>query len=53
VFSKKFLMPFACVIGALGCVGSRFIYHEIIPDELAKRIIEVIERRKSEEKDKE
>jgi len=47
LFSKKFLLPFTCIIGALGSVGSRFIYHEIIPDELAKRILEVIERKKT------
>jgi hypothetical protein len=42
-FSFKFLLPFACIAGALGCVGSRFIYHEIIPEELAKRLVEIIE----------
>lgn len=49
-FSLKFLLPFTCIIGALGCVGSRFIYHEIVPEELAKRLIEIIEK-KAVEKD--
>jgi len=43
-FSYKFLLPFTCILGALGCVGSRFIYHEIVPEELAKRLIELIEQ---------
>ncbi|MGE5402218.1 MAG: hypothetical protein ACM3S2_17605 [Ignavibacteriales bacterium] len=45
-FSLKYLLPFACTLGALGCVGSRFLYTEIIPDELAKTMIELIERKK-------
>ncbi|MGE5681340.1 MAG: hypothetical protein ACM34K_10725 [Bacillota bacterium] len=44
-FSLKYLLPFACTLGALGCVGSRFLYTEIIPEELAKTILEIIERR--------
>ena len=43
-FSIKFLLPFACIIGAFGCIGSRFIYPEIVPDALAKKIIEYIEK---------
>jgi hypothetical protein len=43
-FSLKYMLPFACVLGALGCVGSRFIYHEIVPEELAKKMIEIVER---------
>jgi hypothetical protein len=48
-FSQKYLLPAACILGALGCVGSRFIYQEIIPDELAETIIDLIERKKKEE----
>lgn len=44
-FSLKYLLPFACTLGALGCVGSRFLYTEIIPEELAKTMLEIIERR--------
>jgi hypothetical protein len=44
-FSLKFLLPFACILGALGCVGSRFIYNEILPEELARRLIELIEQK--------
>ncbi|MGE5350602.1 MAG: hypothetical protein ACM3P0_00865 [Acidobacteriota bacterium] len=47
-FSLKYLLPFACTLGALGCVGSRFLYTEIIPEELAKTMIEIIERRTQE-----
>lgn len=50
-FSLKYLLPFACTLGALGCVGSRFLYTEIIPEELAKTIIEIIERRSSSKAD--
>jgi hypothetical protein len=49
-FSYKFLLPFVCALGALGCVGSRFIYHEIIPESLAQSLIEIVER-KAKEKD--
>ncbi|MBM3241524.1 hypothetical protein FJZ31_35020 [Candidatus Poribacteria bacterium] len=44
-FSLKFLLPAACILGALGCVGSRFIYHEILPKELAETMIELLERK--------
>ncbi|MCU7500477.1 MAG: hypothetical protein HF300_13505 [Ignavibacteria bacterium] len=44
-FSLKYLLPFACTLGALGCVGSRFLYTEIIPEELAKTMLEIIERK--------
>ncbi|MBI4911267.1 MAG: hypothetical protein HY823_00880 [Acidobacteria bacterium] len=47
-FSQKYLLPLACVVGALGCVGSRFIYQEIIPEALAGRLVEFMERRSRE-----
>ena len=50
-FSIKYLLPAACVIGALGCVGSRFIYHEIVPEELGKTLLQLLERKRSEEKE--
>ncbi len=43
--SQKFLLPAAAILGALGCVGSRFIYPEIVPRELAKAMIELMERK--------
>ncbi|MFW5774889.1 MAG: hypothetical protein ACOCW2_01250 [Chitinivibrionales bacterium] len=49
-FSRQILLPLAGIVGALGCVGSRFIYHEIIPEELAKRLIELVEQKKMGEK---
>ncbi len=47
-FSKKFLLPSAGILGALGSVGSRFIYQQIVPDELAKKIAEIIARKTDE-----
>ena len=47
-FSLKYLLPFASIIGALGCVGSRFIYHELIPEELARKLLEMVEKRSGE-----
>jgi hypothetical protein len=44
-FSMKILLPFACIVGGLGCVGSRFLYHEIVPEELAKKLVEMIEKK--------
>jgi hypothetical protein len=49
-FSYTILLPFVCVVAGLGCVGSRFIYHEIIPETLAKSIIEIVERKSKENK---
>jgi hypothetical protein len=49
-FSQKFLLPAICVIGALGCVGSRFLYQELIPEELAKVLIEYIDKNHPKEK---
>jgi hypothetical protein len=49
-FSFRILLPFICAIGGLGCVGSRFIYHEIVPETLAKSIIEIVERNVKEKK---
>src|ERR1700737_3364462 len=43
-FSQKYLLPAACAVGALGCVGSRFIYHEIVPEELGKTLLQLLER---------
>ena len=43
-FSKNYVLPFASALGALGGVGSRFIYPEIIPEELAKTLVRLIER---------
>ena len=45
VFSLRYLLPFASIIGALGCVGSRFIYHELIPEELARSLLDLLESR--------
>ncbi|MDG5816071.1 hypothetical protein QA601_13340 [Chitinispirillales bacterium ANBcel5] len=47
-FSLRYLLPFASIIGALGCVGSRFIYHELIPEELARRLLELVEEKSKE-----
>ena len=47
-FSLKFLLPFTCAVAAFACVGSRFIYQEIVPENLAKSIIEIIERNAKE-----
>jgi hypothetical protein len=47
-FSQKFLLPAACILGALGCVASRFIYQEIIPKELAETIIQIIKNKERE-----
>jgi hypothetical protein len=49
-FSLRILLPFICTIGGLGCVGSRFIYHEIVPETLAKSILETVERNAKEKK---
>ncbi|UCH85038.1 MAG: hypothetical protein JSW50_04940 [Candidatus Latescibacterota bacterium] len=43
-FSKKFALPCASALGAIGGVGSRFIYPEIVPEELAKALVKLIER---------
>jgi hypothetical protein len=43
-FAKKYALPCAAALGAIGGVGSRFIYPEIVPDELAKALLRVIER---------
>jgi hypothetical protein len=32
-------------------VGSRFIYHEIVPEELGKTLLQLLERKRSEEKE--
>jgi CDP-diglyceride synthetase len=50
-FSKSYLLPAACVVGALGCVGSRFIYHEIVPEELGKTLLQLLERKRNEQKE--
>ncbi len=42
-FSITILLPFVCLIGAIGCVGSRFVYPEIVPEALAQKITEHIE----------
>ena len=38
------LIGLSAALGAIGGVGSRFIYPEIVPDELAKALLRVIER---------
>jgi len=43
--SLKYLMPASCVFGAIACVGSRFIYSEIIPDQLAEQILKIIKEK--------
>ena len=43
-FSKKIALPLASALGALGGVGSRFIYPEIIPEELARTLVQLIEQ---------
>ena len=48
-FSKTVLLPAVCAIGTLSCVGSRFIYHEIVPEELGKTLLRIIERKREQE----
>ena len=43
-FAMKYALPCAAALGAIGGVGSRFIYPEIVPDELAKALVRLIER---------
>ncbi|MEJ2719631.1 MAG: hypothetical protein P8181_00640 [bacterium] len=43
-FSKKFALPAASALGAIGCVGSRFIYPQIVPEELARSVVQLIEK---------
>tara|TARA_B100000315_G_C14329418_1_gene474576 strand:- start:215 stop:565 length:351 start_codon:yes stop_codon:yes gene_type:complete len=40
----KTVMPISCIFGAIACVGSRFIYTEIIPSQLAEQIVKLIKR---------
>lgn len=44
--SLKYLLPLASIIGALGCVGSRFIYPEIVPKELAKTLMQFLDKKR-------
>ena len=44
-FSKKFVLPAASILGALGGLGSRFIYPEIIPQALAKTLVRLMEEK--------
>ncbi|KMQ50146.1 hypothetical protein CHISP_2916 [Chitinispirillum alkaliphilum] len=44
-FSLTVLLPVIGVVGALGCVGSRFIYPEIVPEALAQKLTEYIEKK--------
>jgi hypothetical protein len=39
------ILPAGCVIGAFACVGSRFVYTEIVPEALVKAIVENIEKK--------
>jgi hypothetical protein len=48
-FSRRYLLPAACIIGSLGCVSSRFIYHEIVPEELGRTLLELLERKRERE----
>lgn len=43
--SLRYLLPLASIVGALGCVGSRFIYPEIVPKELAKTLVKLLEEK--------
>ena len=52
-FSVKYLMPTSCVFGALACVGSRFIYSEIVPEQLAEQIVKLIRDKAGKENDEE
>jgi len=38
------ILPAGCVIGAFACVGSRFVYTEIVPEALVKAIVDKIEK---------
>ncbi len=54
-FSVKYLLPGSCIFGALGCVGSRFIYSEVVPAQLAEQVAKLIREKvekESEEKEK-
>ena len=52
-FSVKYLMPTSYVFGALACVGSRFIYSEIVPEQLAEQIVKLIREKAQKESDEE
>jgi len=39
------ILPAGCVIGAIACVGSRFVYTEIVPEALVKAMVENIEKK--------
>jgi hypothetical protein len=49
-FSRKYALPCAAALGAIGGVGSRFVYPEIVPDELAKALVRLMEREASGDK---
>lgn len=51
-FSVKYLLSGSCIFGALGCVGSRFIYSEVVPAQLAEQVAKLI-REKVEKENKE
>ena len=46
-------MTTSCVFGALACVGSRFIYSEIVPEQLAEQIVKLIREKAQKENDEE
>lgn len=52
-FSVKYLMTTSCVFSALACVGSRFIYSEIVPEQLAEQIVKLIQEKVQKESDEE
>ena len=46
-------MTTSCVFGALACVGSRFIYSETVPEQLAEQIVKLIQEKVQKESDEE
>lgn len=50
-FSSKFLLSAAGIIGALACASSRFIYREVIPEELGKTLLELLERKRGQDEE--
>ncbi len=50
-FSRKFALPAAAALGAIGGVGSRFIYPEIVPEELAKALVRLIDKESKGDKE--
>lgn len=47
-FSIQFLLPASCIFGAIAVVGSRFIYHEFVPENLVKELLIELKKESSE-----